>query len=117
MFCVNCGNEINDNAVICPHCGVATSNFGAVGKAAEPKKESNVLALVGFILSFFVAIAGLICSIIGYRRSVNNGLDGKGFAIAGIVISAVSLAVSIIWMIIAFSYLGLVFGMLFSIAY
>lgn len=26
MYCKNCEKEINDNAVICPECGVATAN-------------------------------------------------------------------------------------------
>ncbi len=26
MFCSNCGKEINDNAVVCIHCGVAVKN-------------------------------------------------------------------------------------------
>lgn len=26
MYCKNCGNEIDDKAVICPNCGVATDN-------------------------------------------------------------------------------------------
>ncbi|MDE6001383.1 MAG: zinc ribbon domain-containing protein [Clostridia bacterium] len=48
MFCTNCGNEINDNAVICTKCGVATQNFGINNKAAELKKESNTLSSVLF---------------------------------------------------------------------
>ena len=27
MFCMNCGKEIDDKAVICVHCGVATPNM------------------------------------------------------------------------------------------
>ncbi len=27
MFCKNCGKQIDDKAVICPNCGVATDNF------------------------------------------------------------------------------------------
>lgn len=27
MFCKNCGKELDDKAVICPGCGVATDNF------------------------------------------------------------------------------------------
>ena len=30
MFCKNCGKEIDDNAAICIHCGVATNNFPTV---------------------------------------------------------------------------------------
>ena len=112
MFCTNCGNEINDNAVICTKCGVATQNFGINNKAAEPKKESNTLALIGFILSFFVPLAGLICSIIGYKRSKNDGLEGKNLALAGIIIIAVYMGISLIVSIILyFTMFGLFFSM------
>ena len=46
----------------------------------------NVCAIVGFVLSFFVPIAGLVLSIIGIKRAYLRGL-----AIAGVVISAVHL--------------------------
>lgn len=26
MFCKNCGQQIDDNAAVCIHCGVATGN-------------------------------------------------------------------------------------------
>lgn len=29
MFCRNCGKEIDDNAAVCIHCGVATANIDA----------------------------------------------------------------------------------------
>ena len=69
------------------------------------KKNSNVIAIVGFILSFFIGIAGLICSIIGLVKS-KELKDGKGFSIAGIIISSLRILISIfiffIAMIIAF---------------
>ena len=65
---------------------------------AQPKKTENTIAIVGFILSFLVPIAGLICSIIGFNNTKKGG-DNKGLAIAGIVISAVSLAVTILYAI------------------
>ena len=95
MFCKNCGKEVNDNAVICPNCGVPTDNYNRSASAPEQK---NTLALVGFILSFFVSIAGLIVSIIAYKNAKKpefNG-DGKNFALAGIIISAVSLGIGLI---------------------
>ncbi|GAA0824414.1 zinc ribbon domain-containing protein [Clostridium tertium] len=30
MFCKNCGKEIDDNAAVCIHCGVATNSAPAV---------------------------------------------------------------------------------------
>ena len=107
MYCKNCGHEVNDNAVICPNCGVATDNYLKTSTAPEQK---NTMALIGFILSFFVAIAGLIISIIAYKNAKKpeyNG-DGKNFALAGIIISAVSMGIGLISSIVTI-------GMWFSI--
>ena len=94
MYCRNCGAEINEDAVICMSCGVPT------GKDA-PKKEQNVLALVGFILSFFMQIAGLIFSIIAYRRCKENPeLEGKNMALAGILISAITIGIVVFWILL-----------------
>lgn len=95
MFCKNCGKEFDNNAAICPYCGVVTNK-----EQLTPKQETNVLAIVGFILSFFIAIAGLICSIMGKKKAQELNGSGHGFAIAGIVISIVSMAITVIYIII-----------------
>lgn len=52
MFCKNCGKEIDDKAVVCVHCGVATN-----GEEANPADKPSI----GLnILSFFIPIVGLI---------------------------------------------------------
>ncbi len=94
MFCKNCGSQIDDRAVICPHCGVPQT---------VQKAESNVLAIVGFVLSFFIAIAGLICSILGLKKAKELGGTGNGLAVAGIAISACTLAIYFIAIIVAVS--------------
>ena len=73
MFCKNCGKEISDNAYVCPNCGVKVSG----GVKAEEKK-TNTLAIVGFILSFFVSIAGLICCIIARKQIAERDEGGAG---------------------------------------
>ena len=100
MFCKNCGKEVNDNAVICPHCGVQLAQLKG-GKAEEESKANNSMAIIGFVLSFFISIAGLICSIIAYKKCRDEGLSGKGFAIAGIAISAASMVIAFIYIIAA----------------
>lgn len=94
MYCKNCGNEINENAVVCIHCGCATEQQNQI--QTKVSQKNNVIAIVGFVLSFFIALAGLICSIIGYKNADRdyNG-NGKGFALAGTIISAVSLAIEL----------------------
>lgn len=36
MFCQNCGKEIADQAVVCPACGVPTSNYHKHEQAQQP---------------------------------------------------------------------------------
>lgn len=55
------------------------------------------MALAGFICSFFVSLVGLILSIIGYRKSKELNGEGRGLAIAGIIISIVSMVLSFFW--------------------
>lgn len=94
MYCNNCGKEINNNAAICPYCGVV-ANKNALSSATS-SNQSNTMAIVGFIFSFFIAIVGLICSIIGFKKAPELGGNGKGLAIAGIIISAISIVVTVI---------------------
>lgn len=36
MFCEKCGKEIHDEAVICPGCGVPTSNYSKHQAPSQP---------------------------------------------------------------------------------
>lgn len=94
MYCKNCGNEIDDLAVVCPHCGCQ------VQKIRQEETKTNVLAIVGFVLSFLFAIAGLICSILGRKEADKMGGSGRNLATAGIVISIVSIAGSVLYLIL-----------------
>lgn len=108
MFCKNCGSQINDEAVVCPHCGVATEKMPAAAATAAPANKTNVLAIVGFVLSFFSTIIGLVCSIIGYKQANTpeyNG-NGKGLALAGIIISSIEIGIAFIAIICVFAGVG-----------
>lgn len=97
MFCKNCGHQLPDDAIICASCGATTDNY----RRPEVPKQQNLLAVVGFVLSFFVSLAGLICSAIALKRSDRDyDGDGKGMAVAGTVISSVALVVKIITIVV-----------------
>ena len=104
MYCKNCGKEINDNAYVCPNCGVKTES--ALADNSSAAKKTNVLAIVGFVLSFFIPIAGLICSILGMKKASEFGGKGHGLALAGVIISAVSMAIILIVVIIEVALIG-----------
>lgn len=59
-------------------------------------KKKNDFAVLGLIFSLFVGLPGLIFSIIGLNRIKKTGEDGKGMAIAGIIISIFNILVSIV---------------------
>ncbi|MDE7084798.1 MAG: zinc ribbon domain-containing protein [Clostridia bacterium] len=94
MFCKNCGREISDNAVVCPNCGVQ------VKAMSNSSNGENTIAIVGFVFSFLIALVGLICSIMGYKKAVNEGAPYKGLALAGIIISIISMVFGFILTII-----------------
>ena len=49
MFCSNCGKEIADNAIVCIHCGCATSNHQINNTNANTNK-SMLCAVVLWLL-------------------------------------------------------------------
>lgn len=97
-FCTNCGNELDDRAIMCPKCGIALTQT----VANSGQTQSNGMAIAGFILSFFIPLLGLIFSIIGLKRSKETN-NGKGLSTAGIIISCITMVITIIMGIISFS--------------
>lgn len=99
MYCRNCGNEINERAVVCIHCGCAIEQQKPATQVVAPK--TNAIAIVGFVLAFLIPIAGLICSILGYKRADKEyGGNCKGLALAGTIISAIMLAIVVAFVLI-----------------
>ncbi|MDY5058100.1 MAG: zinc-ribbon domain-containing protein [Bacilli bacterium] len=97
-FCTNCGNELDDRAIMCPKCGIALTQT----VANSGQTQSNGMAIAGFILSFFIPLLGLIFSIIGLKRSKETN-NGKGLSTAGIIISCITMVITLIIGIISFS--------------
>ena len=65
MFCTKCGNEVDNDAVICTKCGCLLSNT-KTEIANEPKKAnaSLVMSCISFGLSILLFILGVLCAII-----------------------------------------------------
>lgn len=58
MFCKNCGAQIDDNAVVCVNCGVATTTVNANAKNK----------LVAALLAFFVGGLGIHNFYLGHKK-------------------------------------------------
>ena len=97
MICEKCGFEYTSER--CPVCAV---NAQGAEKAAEKKSKIGligmILAIASFALKFFVvgvpelplAIAGLICSVIGKQKNAQDG-----YATAGLAVSIIKIALEI----------------------
>lgn len=107
-FCTNCGTKLEDNVKFCTSCGKGVDE-GAQQKttvvvnnnSTEPK---NGLAIAGFVVSLVSTllccgafnIVGLVLSIVGLVKAKDYNGNGKGLAIAGIVICAVVMVLGIV---------------------
>lgn len=60
MFCKKCGEEINNEAVVCPKCGCSTKQEDSDQKFRESKTGMGVL------MGLFLGIIGLIIGIVIY---------------------------------------------------
>ncbi|MBO5411596.1 MAG: hypothetical protein J6A38_00760 [Clostridia bacterium] len=87
MFCKNCGQSVCDQAVICPHCGVAIQE--------QAEQKGNGMAIAGFVCSFFMPILGWVFGGVGLARASKRKGKGKGFSIAAIAIATVNFVVAL----------------------
>ena len=61
---------------------------------------TNGLAIASLVLAFFCSLAGLICGIIALNQISSRPQEGRGLAIAGIIVSCVSIAGAIVWAVL-----------------
>jgi peptidyl-prolyl cis-trans isomerase B (cyclophilin B) len=110
MTCPRC-NTINPvGSVACAACGTPFMQMPPGAYPPPPgqpyvmmapmAQRTSGMAIAGFVLSFmcFLAVLGLIFSIIGYNESKNSQgmVKGEGLALAGIIISIVVLLLTLI---------------------
>ena len=92
MYCKNCGQEIDDKAVICPKCGV---------QVAECKTSTDSSSFGYALLGFFIPIVGLILFLIWKDEyPLRAKSAGKG-ALISVIVSVV---------------LGIIYGVIIGVA-
>ena len=115
-FCTNCGQEISEGYAFCEKCGTAVDGNGkaqaapqptvVVNNTTAPAKKSNGMAIAGFVTSLVnmllccgsISLISLILSIVGAVKAKDCDGEGKGLAIAGIIISAIMMLIFVFWL-------------------
>ncbi|AND15782.1 DUF4190 domain-containing protein [Rathayibacter tritici] len=63
----------------------------------------NILAVVGFIASFFVSLVGIVLGFIALSQIKRTGEKGRGLALAAVIIGFAAIIISIIAFVVFFS--------------
>lgn len=106
MTCSKCGTVAARPGPFCSSCGTSLVAGGVMPPMPPPPiiTKTSGLAITGFVLSFVCGVLGLIFSIIGYNecKKSKGRITGEGFALAGIVISIVSVVCAVLmwWLIL-----------------
>ena len=111
--CKYCGAQLADDEAYCYFCGKPTETEEEIieekeeqpifhdqsyyeDKTTYNRQQINTVAMLGLVFAFISPIVGLILSIIGLNKSRQlNGL-GRDLAIAGIIVSIVSMVLSLV---------------------
>ena len=90
-FCSKCGKEINNEAVICPHCGCAV-------ETAQKKPGSTDEVNAGLvILSVLFPIFGIIYWAVVHKETPKKG---KACGVAALITWGVTMLIYIIFVLI-----------------
>lgn len=73
-FCSNCGKEVSDQAVVCPHCGCAVQNDAL----DVPSMGLNILSL-------FFPLIGLILYLVFRDKTPRKAAAVGKFALIGFI--------------------------------
>lgn len=112
MYCLKCGNQIDDSAVNCPICGCATENSAngvnsfsvddSLKQADSLGKVAMVLGIIGIVIAWLLAILGYIAGGAGVAVAVYAKSKNKisKQAQTGLIVSIAALGCSVVSSII-----------------
>lgn len=112
MNCGKCGAEIAEGTSFCAACGQPVN---AAPVAAAPVQQTSgmaiaslVLGILGFCTGGITSLIGLILGIVSMAQisASKDKLRGSGLAIAGIVVSVISVIAGVVILIALIFYRG-----------
>lgn len=73
--------------------------YGYGGYAAYPKRGTNVLAILALVFAFVCSPVGIVLGAIGLNQVKRTGEEGRGIAIAGLVLSVVFTLLAVLFFV------------------
>lgn len=97
-FCSNCGNKLDENAVVCVKCGVATCNLQQV-KTKQPGRGLSIASMVLGIIAIFYgtcfSLTSIMISLIEEFYNEEKIVFSIGFNFLPLVLSITGLSLGI----------------------
>lgn len=83
-YCIHCGKEILEAAIICPHCGCAVAS-----KANMYADTEDIPSTALNILGFLLPIVGLILFLVYQETKPNKAKAIGKFSLIGFIVGVV----------------------------
>ena len=91
VYCTTCGTQITAGS-FCTNCGTAAAS-APTAAVYQPSRPTNTLAIVALVTSLLgIGLAGIICGHIALSQIKRSNEQGKGMALAGLIIGYVETA-------------------------
>lgn len=91
-YCAHCGNELLDEAVICPKCGCPTNSQRVNGD--DNSESLGTAAIVG---GLFIPLVGFICGGMGLNKArTYENEKGKKRCVAGLIVASITFVINFI---------------------
>lgn len=100
MYCINCGNKIDDNAYVCVNCGVIVGKKGYV-KSMKRCSNSNITGIVSIVVSIISLVLSLSC----FFRDISS------VGMYTYILDRFNFAVHFVFIPFVFMFLGLIFAL------
>lgn len=121
-YCVHCGKEVSDGAIVCPNCGCSVSYdqgrtaANTYQTTPQPVQDSySTMSIIGLVFAILGSIIGLIISIIAFNESKNTGSQkSRNMSKAGIIIASVELGLGVLGGIIGIIFYIVIFAGIMS---
>jgi len=111
-FCGSCGANQQEQQQRSHNDSFNQTSASTPSSSSNQSSETNTFALLGFIFTFVLQPLGFIFCIIGLSKAKTMNGNGRGLALAGLIIGIVEIVVSLIVGVFAVIYFVAIMGML-----
>ena len=70
------------------------------GSPPPATQKTNTLAIIALVLAFFVSLGGVICGHIALAQIKRTGEQGRGLAIAALVLGYIGIALGLLFLLV-----------------